>query len=602
MSNVASAIATRLHYLRFSRRFRRSTLWVTGAVVFAGVAWIIVTGLLVRRETKAIQDKLSQVQTAISAGDVAQARTDAADLPSMVEHADELTSGPAWWVAAHVPYLGRPAEVARGVTSALSDFGSTAIPTLLSASTALDPNTIRVNGHTIAIDRLTRAAPLLVKASHDIQEVESQLTQLSSSTWLGRVDSEKSQLGQRLSRLGDYVDATARAAKILPTMLGSDGPKTYFVGLQNEAELRGTGGLSGAFAIATADHGTVRFTRFESDTVLLPPKTGQLVKTGLDFGAEYNAAWAASNPLNSFVDSNVSPHFPYAAQIWATMWEKVSGQHVDGSIALDPTALSYFLGATGSVTLESGQVIDAKNIVPLVERDEYTLFKDNNKRKAFLVSILKASTARLLSGQGLPAALFQAISKSSQEQRLLVWTRDATAQKFLSETNYAGEIPQNNRPFSGVILNNAAAGKLDYYLSRDLNYSRSGCGPFRDVVATITLRNNAPASGLSRYVTDRLDQSPPKNVKPGDNRTLLDYWATDGADLLSVTVNGAPVTASSMTALGHQVFRMDLELPRAASKKIVIHLREPTGSGSPIIWRQPGVSPLQVETSSQSCR
>ena len=41
----------------------------------------------------------------------------------------------------------------------------------------------------------------------------------------------------------------------LPSFLGADGPRRYLFGASNPAELRGTGGLIGAYAILTMDRG-----------------------------------------------------------------------------------------------------------------------------------------------------------------------------------------------------------------------------------------------------------------------------------------------------------------------------------------------------------
>jgi hypothetical protein len=39
---------------------------------------------------------------------------------------------------------------------------------------------------------------------------------------------------------------------------------------------------------------------------------------------------------------------------------------------------------------------------------------------------------------------------------------------------------------------------------------------------------------------------------------------------------------------------MDLELPRGTSRTIVLHLSEPSGTGAPVVLRQPLVHPLDV--------
>src|SRR5664279_3063170 len=135
------------------------------------------------------------------------------------------------------------------------------------------------------------------------------------------------------------------------------------------------------------------------------------------------------------------------------MWEKTSREHIDGAVALDPTVLSYILAATGPVALPNGSKLTATNVVPLTQKDEYTIFSDNERRKAFLVSILKAASSRLTSGAGGATELTKAISLASQQQRLHVWTEDSSIESVLEQTNYAGAIPQSTRPFAGPVLN-----------------------------------------------------------------------------------------------------------------------------------------------------
>ncbi|MGH8961786.1 MAG: DUF4012 domain-containing protein [Jatrophihabitantaceae bacterium] len=598
-------LQTRLRYLLFDGRLRRHALIACGGVIALGALWIVVTGLLARQQARHVEADLVTVRSLVASGRIDEARQAAARIPSEARRADLLTSGPAWWLAAHVPYLGAPAETIRGATDATVQLGEHGIPDLLDVAKLMDPRTLRTSGDTIDLGALTTARPKLQAASAILDSAVRKVDGLPSGTWLGAVDSPRAALARELHGLSGYVDAAARAARILPPLLGVDGTRRYFVGVQNEAEARGTGGLPGAFAILQASHGTVRFTRFESDAALLPAATDKVIRTGLDFGAGYHAAYGPSEPTESFPDSDVSPNFPYAARIWVRMWERVSGEHLDGAIAVDPTVLGYLLAATGPVSVPTGPSrqearVTAQNIVTLTERDEYTLFSDNNARKAFLVSVLKGASTKLTSGSGSPTLLVSAAVTASEQRRLLVWSADPAVEKDLAATSYGGVIAQDDRPLSAVILNNTSGGKLDFYLTRTLDYHRSGCGPTRDVLVTITLKNNAPASGLPPYVTDRLDAAPANSVT-GDYGALLDYYATAGAQLLSITIDGTPATASSKSDLGHPIFRLPMELPRGRMQTIVLHLQEPAGSGSPQLWLQPTVSPPALHVYSQPC-
>lgn len=601
MHPLRSQLRTQLRYLRYDAGARRLILLIAGGLLLLGAIWLVVTGLLVRQQVRKLETTLRQVQTYFAAGDLPHAREVAALIPGQAHQAQLLTSGPAWWVAAHVPYFGEPIETVRGATGAGMELGRNGIPDLLDVAARLDPSKVRLKGNALDLNALRAAAPELQQATTALTDAQRQVDALPSSTWLGAVDSRRAALASELHTLTGYVTAAARAARILPTMLGASTPQRYFIGMQNEAEMRGTGGLPGAFAIAVASHGTVRFTHFSSDVELEPAATGQLVHTGLDFGRQYDAAFAQSLPTSSFLNSNVSPNFPYAAQIWARMWERVSGEHVDGAIAVDPTVLGYILAATGPVTLPSGAVVDAQNVVPLTQRDEYTLFNDNVARKAFLVAVLKASSHALISGRGSASVLARLMVAASEQQRLQVWSSNPAVEKELAVTSYGAMLGAGDQPLAAPVLNNMSGGKLDYYLTRALTYHRSGCGSSRDVLVTLTLTDSAPPYGLPPYVTDRLDANQPSDSLPGDYSTLLDYYATRGAQLLSVRLNGTPTTAAAYTVDGRPMYRMQVQLRRGATQTIELHLQEPPGSGSPIIWHQPGVTPMAVTAYSQPC-
>jgi len=56
-------------------------------------------------------------------------------------------------------------------------------------------------------------------------------------------------------------------------------------------------------------------------------------------------------------DVNLTPDFPTAASTAQAMWERKTGQRVDGVISIDPIALSYILEATGPVKITHPELI-----------------------------------------------------------------------------------------------------------------------------------------------------------------------------------------------------------------------------------------------------
>jgi len=574
---------------------RRVTLAAAAAAVLLGLAWILVTGLLARRELERVRAGVPRLRALISEGNVAGARGEADELRGSAHRAHLLTTGPAWYAAAAIPYLGDPLDTVRGVTASVDDLGRTVLPGLAGVADRVNPRTLLTAGDRIDVDLLATAAPALGTAAADVAGARAAVAALPAHTWLAPADGARSAL---LGQLGDLHAALAGAdqtARILPAMLGRHGPRRVFIGVQNEAESRGTGGLPGAFAIAVASRGRITLTRFENDSTLFG------VSTGLDFGPDYRNRYAGADSTNFYGNSNISPHFPYAARIWAAMWQRRSGQRIDATVALDPTALSYLLAVTGPARLADGTELGAGNIVALTQQAEYARFADDTARKAYLLEVARAAVTRLLGRHGDPAGLVRALARAAGERRLLVWSADPAVQGLLEQTPVAGTVPAGDGPYSGLVVVNAAGNKLDYYLDRSLHYRRTGCGDTRTVTATIQLTNTAPRSGLPAIVTGRNDR-PRYPTRPGDNRLLVSYYATRGARLLAATLDGTPTTVSPQRENGHPVYTLAVETPVARRRTLVLTLTEPAAAGPLTVLRQPLVRPLRVSTTDTGCR
>ena len=568
-----------------------------GAVLLLAGVWLAVTALMARGQLDQARSDVHTLRAQILAGHWPAASITAADFAQHAQHANQLTSGPLWAAAAALPNGGEPLRTIRGITASINSLGRDTLPQLVRAGARLDPGNLRRPDGTIDLPRIATVGPGLQTASITMARATKTISELPARTWLSSVDLARADVLSQLSSLDDSVKSANLAVHILPPMLGQDGPKRYFLAFQNESEARGTGGLPGAFAIIEANHGNLRFARMESDTAL----SGTAAK--VDFGPDYDHLYDGAGTTTMYGNGNLSPHFPYAAQIWASMWQKHSGQRVDGVIAVDPTALSYLLAATGPATLSDKSQVSAANAVALTQSTIYAKFSsaaDQAQRRAYQLGVAAAASKKILDAHGASEALIQAVGKVAGERRLLIWTADPAIQADLAQTSVAGIIPITQAPYVGLSIVNDGGNKLDYYLDRSLTWRRTGCGSTRRTTVTITLTNNAPVSGLSYYVTGRSD-SHSYPIKPGDNRLEVSYLATHGALMEAVAIAGQPGTASIGIERGHPVYTVDLELPRGTSRTVVLHLSEPVGKGKPIVLRQPLVRPLHIKLDTAVC-
>lgn len=590
----------RLRRVKVSRRDRRRrrrfglAMTVAGSLILLAGAWLVVTGLLARAQLNEARADVQKLRDEISVGDLPAARDTAADLASHAHRAHVLTTGPAWAVAARIPGAGDPIHTIRGVTASIDMIANQALPELVTATSQLDPATLRNADGSIDLNRIAAVAGPLDRASAAMTNAVATVAALPSHTYLSTIDSARSDVLSQLTSLGRTVHSADLAARIAPPMLGQNGPKSYLISFQNESELRGTGGLPGAFAIVKADHGKLTFTRFERDSTLTT------TPSGLDFGPAYNQLYAGANATEEYADSNVSAHFPDAAQIWVAMWQKYSGQHLDGAMALDPTALSYLLKIIGPATLPDKAQVTAANVVDLTQRKLYSMFTNEPARKEYLLDIARTISTHLLAAEsGHTVELIRAAGRAAGERRLLAWSTDPSIEADLAQTAVGGAVPQTTAPFVGVAINNSSANKIDYYLDAALTWQRSGCGSTRKVTVTITIKNNAPI-GLPAYVLGQTGK-PGYPQHPGDDRVLVGYYATQGGALTKVTLNGVASTSAIGSELGHPVFTTNLELPRGPTQTIVLNLTEPAGSVTPVVLAQPMVRPMSVAIKDEAC-
>jgi hypothetical protein len=390
-------------------------------------------------------------------------------------------------------------------------------------------------------------------------------------------------------------------------MMGADGPRTYLIGFQNSAEARGTGGLLGGFGVMQFDNGKPTIETLASNVEI------EEASADIDLGPEFNAQYGFTKPYSDIRNSNLSSHFPYAAQIWKAMWEQQSGRSVDGVIVTDPVALSYLLGAVGPITMPDGEIITQDNVVELTLSTAYVRFPSlgnrEKERKEYLQTIAAEVAKKLTEPVKSPRQLLDAFGRVASERRVAVWSASPTEQKLLEETPLAFAISGDAAPRAEVVINNLAGNKMDYYLVREIEYVADGCnGETRNSTVTVQLANTADPDKLPpRYVAGASSFSPDLeptlklDVPRGTMISSVRLIATKGAKLVNVTSAGKPVPAFTHQELGHPSFEVQVVIPAGQSGELVFQLTEPTSPGAPRVPVQPLIDKVAPSISVPTC-
>jgi len=353
-------------------------------------------------------------------------------------------------------------------------------------------------------------------------------------------------------------------AKLSPILLGDNKPKQYLVAFQNTAEARGTGGILGAYAVVELNQGKITVIKTGSNEALK-----WIDEIPIKMPNEFTSLYRSDPAI--WQNSNLSPHFPYGAQIWLALWKRQFGQSLDGVIAVDPSALSYMLKATGPITLPSGKILTSENLVAQTLSTAYKEYeKDNAARKQYLVSIINATFKQLLEGEFNKLQMARAMQRGIIENRILVYSTESGVEEELAKTRLAGFMHTTPSNQYRVVVQNIDASKLDYYLDRDISIRSLSCGDSAEVEVLVTVKNSLTSGvGLPAYVLTRSDKSKPAEITPGQHRFLLFVYGPPQSKLISATRSS---TTGSAGGMGEERTRpilvVDLDLPPGQEEKI----------------------------------
>lgn len=581
---------------------RRSTL-IVGVVILVVVAfgcWLAYGAFQAKSNLEAARGAAQEAREALLKGNADETTEWVDKATSHAKDAQDATHSLPWNIAAAVPWLGSPFKTGQQISDVVVGLAADVLQPSADVAEALSPDRLLQDG-TVNVQLLRDSAPRLSEISASASQLGEQAGAISQPTYFSALRDARTQLQSQTLDVTGLLNNTDLAAQLAPAMMGADGPRSYFMAFQTNAEARGTGGLLGGFGILRFDNGKPTVDKLAPNTEL------QEASASLNLGTQFDQQWGWANAYADFRNSNLSPHFPYAAEIWRSMWAEESGMNVDGVIAIDPVALSYILSAVGPVTMPDGEKITAGNVVELTESTVYERFPtDQTARKQYLQDVASEVVNKITGRVDSPRKLLNALGKAAGERRIAVWSSSPDEQALLEETPLAHVVPDDRAPYAQVVINNLGGNKMDYYLTRQIEYAADGCdGETRKTTITIRLANTAPDGPLPGYVAD----SPgiieaaraPLNAPSGSMLTSVTLVATKGAELAGAVANGQNVPVSRGMERGHPTFEMQVGIPRGTSGEIKFLLSEPTSPGAPRVPIQPLIDNVTPVVSVPEC-
>jgi hypothetical protein len=421
-----------------------------------------------------------------------------------------------------IPFAGRPVQAVRLATSAAgeaqqaSSLAATVVRQLLGGPGL-------VHDGTVDLARLTGQAGRVTSIRNHLRAALTDVQAIPHVPFVSKLDRLKSDAVGQLTSAARLAGRAVLGFRLLPDFLGANGPRTYFLAMQNNADQRATGGAVLAYGLIRMDQGRVRLLR--SGSILELDRTPAVQHLAHPpYPIKWYLKFTRHLPLiNSGL--NFTPDFPMVARMWAIQAGKASNTQIDGVIGLDPVGVADAMRGQGSFRVPIfSDPIDSHSVVRVVESTQYTL---PHEQQVLVPKALVAGAFHLLTSPRDLLSMGQGLGTALADKRVQLWFRDATLEGLVKSLDWDGALDPGEGDFLFLVQDKRVTNKVDFYSRQEITYS-----------LRLSSSGNGRASALLRLINDTppgLDRAVVGRVLPyGLNASMLNLYVPKRAHDLKV--------------------------------------------------------------------
>jgi len=302
----------------------------------------------------------------------------------------------------------------------------------------------------------------------------------------------------------------------------------YLILLQNNSEMRPTGGFIGSFAVIELSNYKIKNINFNTNIYKLDQaySVDHLVPPPKPLSQVSNNRWTLR-------DSNFAVSYPEAAQKIQWFYNQETGENVDGVIAINASVAKDLLAMTGPIKLPNYDTsISSDNffteLTTQIEKNYYetSVNRDVNEPKSILKDLLPVLVSRLMQKNKIDVAkkLYAEIS----EKQILFYSNNSNIEQSILSKNWGGEIKNTQSDYLSINNANIGGGKSSLSIKESLDYSVSLKN--KDLISELTITRSH--FGL--------------NVWPdGVNNNYIRVLVPENSSLVSAELNGKDVLKST---------------------------------------------------------
>lgn len=318
----------------------------------------------------------------------------------------------------------------------------------------------------------------ITKVENDLSEMISKMGVLQSRLsggWKLVPGRYKDQIGKYENMLAEarsLAEGVSKIVPILPEIMGLDGKRReYMVLLQNENEIRATGGFIGSYGILSIEGG--KWLNFEVKDIY--EADGQL-KGHVEPPAEIKkylgeAGWFMR-------DANWQVSFPVASKDIQWFLEKETGRKVDGVIGVNLAVAKALLGVVGEIYVpDFSEKVNESNLYEQAEfYSENKFFPGSVQKASFLGAVSRqlVEEIKTLKGEKRLAMLKEMVDLMERSE-IQIALNEAKAARVLMNSGWDGAIYEGKcngsqcvADYLMVVESNMGVNKANYFLYRNM--------------------------------------------------------------------------------------------------------------------------------------
>ena len=369
----------------------------------------------------------------------------------------------------------------------------------------------------------------------------------------------------------------------------------YLILLQNNSEIRSSGGFIGSFAVLETENYKIKNLEFNTNIYALdhefakdnhiegPPPVAKMLK---------GESWALR-------DANYDASFPEAAKDVMQFYNWETGNEIDGVIALNAQVVVDLLRLVGPVRLDKYDLtVTADNFYRETQFQVEKAYYENpenwviNEPKTILKDMYPILLER---AKNQKLDIYKLIRKELAEKEIVLYFSNTSRQAKIEEQNWAGKIPTE------MELKSMFADKqADYLYINSNSYSgnKSSISINQEINYKISESVDSPGEMLEASLTISRVHAGTNDWPDGKNTEWMRIFTPVRSELLGATLNERDVSSKITTGTEFEKNYFGLEVVTEPGQANILELKyliPKFENYQVLIQRQPGVENTNLQ-------